>query len=80
MATNHRNPDVGPSRLHLGYPGYPVDLQAPLGRDPTIGMPLSDKSAVEHTDPESDGGITISTLKGSRADMPRPVRRRENLR
>lgn len=30
-----------------GYPGYPgyVDPQAPYGRDPATGLPLSDKSA-----------------------------------
>lgn len=30
-----------------GYPGYPgyVDPQAPYGRDPVTGLPLSDKSA-----------------------------------
>ncbi|WP_406813684.1 TM2 domain-containing protein [Mycobacterium sp. M23085] len=35
---------------HSGYPGYPgyagyVDPQAPFGRDPVSGLPLSDKSA-----------------------------------
>ncbi|OBF05398.1 NINE protein [Mycobacterium sp. 852002-10029_SCH5224772] len=32
---------------YLGYPGYPgyVDPQAPFGRDPATGLPLSDKSA-----------------------------------
>lgn len=32
---------------HGGYPGYPgyVDPQAPYGRDPVTGLPLSDKSA-----------------------------------
>jgi TM2 domain-containing membrane protein YozV len=29
-----------------GYPGYAVDPQAPFGRDPATGVPLSDKSAV----------------------------------
>jgi TM2 domain-containing membrane protein YozV len=29
-----------------GYPGYAVDPQAPFGRDPATGIPLSDKSAV----------------------------------
>jgi TM2 domain-containing membrane protein YozV len=28
-----------------GYPGYGVDHQAPFGRDPATGLPLSDKSA-----------------------------------
>ena len=28
-----------------GYPGYAVDPQAPFGRDPATGVPLSDKSA-----------------------------------
>jgi TM2 domain-containing membrane protein YozV len=28
-----------------GYPGYGVDPQAPFGRDPATGLPLSDKSA-----------------------------------
>ncbi|MDP7706305.1 MULTISPECIES: TM2 domain-containing protein [unclassified Mycobacterium] len=28
-----------------GYGGYGVDPQAPFGRDPATGMPLSDKSA-----------------------------------
>jgi TM2 domain-containing protein len=28
-----------------GYPGYAVDPQAPFGRDPATGLPLSDKSA-----------------------------------
>jgi TM2 domain-containing membrane protein YozV len=28
-----------------GYPGYGVDPQAPFGRDPLTGVPLSDKSA-----------------------------------
>lgn len=32
---------------HGGYPGYPgyIDPQAPYGRDPVTGLPLSDKSA-----------------------------------
>ncbi|OBJ80425.1 NINE protein [Mycobacterium colombiense] len=35
---------------HAGYPAYPgypgyVDPQAPYGRDPVTGLPLSDKSA-----------------------------------
>lgn len=32
---------------NAGYPGYPgyVDPQAPYGRDPVTGLPLSDKSA-----------------------------------
>ena len=29
-----------------GYPGHAVDPQAPFGRDPATGVPLSDKSAV----------------------------------
>jgi TM2 domain-containing membrane protein YozV len=29
-----------------GYPGRAVDPQAPFGRDPATGVPLSDKSAV----------------------------------
>src|ERR1700758_481095 len=29
-----------------GYPGQAVDPQAPFGRDPATGVPLSDKSAV----------------------------------
>jgi TM2 domain-containing membrane protein YozV len=29
-----------------GYPGYAGDPQAPFGRDPAMGVPLSDKSAV----------------------------------
>jgi hypothetical protein len=28
-----------------GYPGHAVDPQAPFGRDPATGLPLSDKSA-----------------------------------
>jgi TM2 domain-containing membrane protein YozV len=31
---------------YLGYPGHAVDPQAPFGRDPATGVPLSDKSAV----------------------------------
>ncbi len=31
---------------HPGYPGLAVDPQAPFGRDPATGEPLSDKSAV----------------------------------
>jgi len=30
---------------HPGYPGHAVDPQAPFGRDPATGLPLSDKSA-----------------------------------
>jgi TM2 domain-containing membrane protein YozV len=29
-----------------GFPGHAVDPQAPFGRDPATGVPLSDKSAV----------------------------------
>ncbi|ORV53188.1 hypothetical protein AWC05_20865, partial [Mycobacterium florentinum] len=29
---------------YAGYPGTPVDPQAPFGRDPATGVPLSDKS------------------------------------
>jgi len=39
---------VNPSYPYPGYPppGYAVDPQAPFGRDPATGVPLSDKSAV----------------------------------
>ena len=38
-------PPVPPVPQYPGYPGYAVDPQAPFGRDPATGMPLSDKSA-----------------------------------
>lgn len=36
-----------PPQPYLGYPGYAgyLDPQAPFGRDPATGLPLSDKSA-----------------------------------
>ncbi len=39
---------VNPSYPYPGYPtpGYGVDPQAPYGRDPVTGTPLSDKAAV----------------------------------
>src|ERR1700761_42216 len=41
-------PPAAPYPAHPGYPGYPgyLDPQAPFGRDPATGLPLSDKSAV----------------------------------
>jgi|ERR1700742_43322 len=41
-------PPAAPYPGHPGYPGYPgyLDPQAPFGRDPATGLPLSDKSAV----------------------------------
>jgi TM2 domain-containing membrane protein YozV len=47
------NPPVPPPGYPLppgypsypGYPGYGFDPQAPFGRDPATGLPLSDKSA-----------------------------------
>src|SRR5208337_5267200 len=41
-------PNPSPYTGYPPYPGYPgiaVDPQAPFGRDPATGMPLSDKSA-----------------------------------
>lgn len=35
-----------PAQPGYGYPGHGVDPQAPFGRDPVSGVPLSDKSAV----------------------------------
>lgn len=40
-----QHPSVPPVPQYPGYPGYAVDPQAPFGRDPATGMPLSDKSA-----------------------------------
>jgi TM2 domain-containing membrane protein YozV len=39
---------ANPAYPYQGYPtpGYAADPQAPFGRDPATGMPLSDKSAV----------------------------------
>lgn len=34
-----------PVPQYPGYPGYAADPQAPFGRDPATGMPLSDKSS-----------------------------------
>lgn len=44
------NPHIPPPPPPPGYPGYAgyrgyVDPQAPFGRDPATGLPLSDKSA-----------------------------------
>src|SRR6202012_2251190 len=40
-------PPAAPSPAYPGHPGYPgyLDPQAPFGRDPATGLPLSDKSA-----------------------------------
>lgn len=44
------HPPQGPSYGYQGppqrYGAYPADPQAPFGRDPATGQPLSDKSAV----------------------------------
>jgi TM2 domain-containing membrane protein YozV len=39
-------PGYGPTPGYAPNPGYGVDPQAPYGRDPVTGTPLSDKSAV----------------------------------
>ncbi|GLE53963.1 hypothetical protein ATCCBAA256_35230 [Mycobacterium montefiorense] len=38
-------PPPHPYPGYAGYPGIPVGPQAPFGRDPVTGVPLSDKSA-----------------------------------
>jgi TM2 domain-containing membrane protein YozV len=38
-------PTPPPYPGYAGYPGNTVDPQAPFGRDPATGLPLSDKSA-----------------------------------
>jgi TM2 domain-containing membrane protein YozV len=40
-------PGYPPPQPYPGYPAYPsyLDPQAPFGRDPATGLPLSDKSA-----------------------------------
>lgn len=38
-------PQPQPYPGYAGYPGYPADPQAPFGRDPATGVPLSDKSS-----------------------------------
>jgi TM2 domain-containing membrane protein YozV len=38
-------PQPQPYPGYAGYPGNAVDPQAPFGRDPATGVPLSDKSA-----------------------------------
>jgi TM2 domain-containing membrane protein YozV len=38
-------PPPPPYPGYAGYAGIPIDPQAPFGRDPATGVPLSDKSA-----------------------------------
>jgi TM2 domain-containing membrane protein YozV len=40
------NQGYGPTPGYAPNPGYGVDPQAPFGRDPVTGTPLSDKSAI----------------------------------
>ncbi|MCV7029521.1 TM2 domain-containing protein [Mycobacterium sherrisii] len=44
-AQPHGYPQPQPYPGYAGYPGYPSDPQAPFGRDPATGVPLSDKSS-----------------------------------
>ena len=50
LRRHRRRRDIRPRRVTrsrtIPSPGYVVDPQAPFGRDPATGVPLSDKSAV----------------------------------
>lgn len=43
--SGYQPPGYPPPQPYPGYPGYPgIDPQAPFGRNPVTGVPLSDKS------------------------------------